>query len=92
MKRLAIIAAALAPLLAHAAEQPVPLADGPGRDTVEQNCGSCHSLDYIRTNSPFLDAKLWEAEVMKMINAFGAPIEGKDAKTIAEYLAKHYGK
>jgi mono/diheme cytochrome c family protein len=77
---------------ALAEEKPVPLAEGPGRDLVEQNCASCHSLDYIRINAPFPDAKLWEAEVAKMINAFGAPIDPKDAKPIADYLAKHYGK
>jgi cytochrome c5 len=83
--------AALAPAAARADEQPVPLADGAGRDTVEQNCAACHSLDYIRMNSHFLDGKGWEASVTKMINAFGAPIDAKDVKPIVEYLAKHYG-
>ena len=69
----------------------VALAEAPGRDAVERNCGSCHSLDYILINAPFPDAKLWEAEVAKMINAFGAPIDGKDAQPIADYLAAHYG-
>ena len=77
---------------AGAEERAIALADGPGRDLVEQNCGSCHSLDYIRINAPFPDAKLWEAEVAKMVNAFGAPIDGKDTKPIAEYLTTHYGK
>jgi len=47
--------------------------------------------DYIRTNSPFMTAKVWEAEVTKMINAFGAPIEPADAKAIIDYLARNYG-
>jgi len=33
-------------------------------------------------NSPFLDAARWDAEVAKMIKAFGAPIDPADAKTI----------
>lgn len=76
---------------AAAAEQPVPIKDAPGRDVVEANCSACHSLDYIRTNAPYMTAKVWEAEVAKMINAFGAPIEPADAKTIIDYLAHQYG-
>ena len=76
---------------AHAEEREVPLKDGPGRDLVEGHCAACHSLDYIRTNSPFMTAKVWEAEVTKMINAFGAPIEPADAKAITDYLVRNYG-
>jgi hypothetical protein len=42
-------------------------------------------------NSPFLNAAGWNAEVTKMIKAFGAPISEVDAKVIADYLAKNYG-
>jgi hypothetical protein len=30
-----------------------------GVEIVQQNCISCHSLDYIHMNSPFLDEKGW---------------------------------
>ena len=76
---------------ARADEQPVEIKDAPGRATVESNCGTCHSLDYIRTNSPYPTAQVWGAEVTKMINAFGADIKPDDAKTIIEYLSKNYG-
>ena len=76
---------------ARADEQPVEIKDAPGRATVESNCGTCHSLDYIRTNSPFPTAQVWGAEVNKMINAFGADIKPDDAKVIIEYLSKNYG-
>ena len=33
----------------------------------------------------------WDAEVTKMIKAFGAPIDDADAKVIADYLKKNYG-
>src|SRR5580700_11589901 len=49
------------------------------------------SLDYVVMNSPFLSAAGWDAEVAKMINAFGAPIDQSDAKVIADYLKKNYG-
>ena len=67
------------------------LKKAPGLDKVEGNCGACHSLDYIQMNSPFPNAALWDAEVTKMIKAFGAPIDDADAKAIAEYLKKNYG-
>ena len=63
----------------------------PGLEKVEANCAGCHSLDYIVMNSPFPNAALWDAEVTKMIRAFGAPISDEDAKVIAEYLKKNYG-
>lgn len=61
-------------------------------DVVEENCGACHSLDYIEMNSPFLDEKGWQASVSKMVKAFGAPIEAADQQKIVEYLTAHYGK
>jgi hypothetical protein len=76
---------------AGAAEKPVHLKSGPGLDKVEANCGGCHSLDYVPMNSPFLSAAGWDAEVAKMIKAFGAPIEQADAKIIAAYLGRNYG-
>jgi hypothetical protein len=42
-------------------------------------------------NSPFLSPAGWDAEVAKMINAFGAPIDQADAKIIADYLKSNYG-
>ncbi len=91
----ALLAAAAITLLAaapaYAAEQPVPIKDAPGHDVVENNCAACHSLDYPRTNAVFMDRKTWQAEVDKMINVFGAPIEPKDAAVIVDYLVKNYG-
>jgi sulfite dehydrogenase (cytochrome) subunit B len=87
-----VVALALAATTVIAAEQRVVLKDGPGRDKLETNCGSCHSLDYIITNSPFMNRQVWDAEVTKMIRAYGAPITEADGKDIAEYLAKNYGQ
>ena len=86
------VSMALAATIVYAAEQRVALKDGPGRDKVEANCASCHSLDYIQGNSPFMNRGVWEAEVTKMIKAYGAPISDPDAKEIADYLAKNYGQ
>src|SRR5438132_4435742 len=78
-------------LPAAAEEKPVELKKAPGLDKVEANCSGCHSLDYIVMNSPFPTRTLWEAEVTKMIKAFGAPIDAADAKIITEYLVANYG-
>jgi mono/diheme cytochrome c family protein len=88
---LALLAGAFA-VSAMADEKPVQLKEAPGLDKVQANCGGCHSLDYLVMNSPFPTATLWDAEVTKMIKAFGAPIEETDAKTVADYLKKYYGR
>src|SRR3954464_4464764 len=74
-----------------AQEKPVELKKAPGVEAVQANCSGCHSLDYIVMNSPFPTAAVWDAEVTKMRNAFGAPVSDADAKEIGDYLKKHYG-
>jgi len=86
----AIVAAALA-LPAFADEASVALTKAPGLDKVASNCGTCHSLDYIQMNSPFMNSATWDAEVTKMIKAFGAPISDADAAAIKDYLKANYG-
>jgi hypothetical protein len=86
---LLLLACAFA-LPAFADEKPVQLKQAPGLDKVEGNCAACHSLDYIIMNSPFPDAKLWDAEVDKMIKTYGAPIDEADASAIKDYLKKNY--
>jgi len=77
---------------AMAGEQLVELKKGAGLDKVETNCAVCHTLDYIRMNSPFLNAAGWDAEVTKMISVFGAPISPDDARIIGDYLKANYGQ
>jgi mono/diheme cytochrome c family protein len=92
---IALVSALLAlPALSSGAladEKPIELKKAPGLDKVEGNCGACHSLDYIQMNSPFMNAATWDAEVTKMIKAFGAPISDADAAAIKEYLKANYG-
>ena len=79
-------------VFAHADEGAISLKDGAGKEAVMANCVQCHSVDYVQMNSPFLDRKGWEAEVNKMIKAFGAPIKEEDIPEIVDYLVKNYGK
>lgn len=65
------------------------LAPGKGRDMVLAHCMMCHSVTYI-TMQPPLSAATWGAEVHKMINTMGAPINEADAQEIVAYLQAHY--
>jgi hypothetical protein len=87
---IAVLSAAMT-ITASAAEKPVHLKRAPCVDKVEVNCAACHTLDYIPMNSTFLNAAGWDAEVTKMINAFGASIDQADAKIIGDYLKANYG-
>jgi mono/diheme cytochrome c family protein len=93
MRSIAIAAlmTAFAAMSAAADERGVQLKQAPGLDKIEGHCAGCHSLDYVPMNSPFLSPAGWDAEVAKMINAFGAPIDQADAKIIADYLKSNYG-
>jgi mono/diheme cytochrome c family protein len=92
MKKWLWMAVLFLPVCGYADESKFQLKDGPGRDKVAQNCGNCHSVDYIALNSVFLDRKGWEGSVAKMINAFGAPIAKDDVAAIVDYLTQNYGK
>ena len=63
---------------------------GPGVEAAQNNCASCHSADYINFQPPNKGQAFWDAEVQKMIKAYHAPIDEKDAKSITDYLAKTY--
>lgn len=92
MRAAILILLSLAAVPALADEAALRLKPGPGAEEVANNCGACHSLDYPIMNSGFLDAKGWDAEVSKMIKAFGAAIDDADAAKIKAYLAANYGK
>ena len=93
MKAIAPLALVLMGMSAAQAEdKAVTLKSAPGRETVEAVCSACHTLDYIRTNSPFMTDQVWQTEVNKMVNVFGAPATPDQAKTIIDYLVKNYGK
>ena len=59
--------------------------DGPGSDTINNNCLACHSAGMV-LNQPALSKQAWAAEVNKMINAYKAPVAPEDVGAIVEYL------
>ncbi len=74
-------------------EETAKFAPGPNLDAVQQNCGACHSADYISTQPrPLKDPHaFWQAEVVKMQKAYGAPIEDSEIPKIVDYLTQTYG-
>jgi sulfite dehydrogenase (cytochrome) subunit B len=78
------------PLTYKLPEEEPTLRPGPGVETAQNNCLTCHSVDYINTQPPKLGKVFWDAEVTKMIKVYHAPINDADAKVIADYLAKTY--
>jgi sulfite dehydrogenase (cytochrome) subunit B len=67
------------------------LKPGPGSEVAQRSCALCHSTDYIVMQPPG-DQKQWDGVVTKMIKVFGAPLSEADAKAVAEYLARQYGR
>jgi len=88
---LAAAGASLAePLYYMLPEETAAFRPGPGVEAAQNNCASCHSADYINFQPPNKGQAFWDAEVQKMIKAYHAPIDEKDAKSITDYLAKTY--
>jgi sulfite dehydrogenase (cytochrome) subunit B len=78
------------PLSYKLPEDVAVLRPGPGIEVAQSNCLSCHSADYMNFQPPKKGRAFWEAEVQKMIKAYRAPIDEKDAKAIVDYLAATY--
>ena len=85
----ALAPAAAAPLTYELPPETAQLRPGPGVETASV-CGACHSVDYIATQPPHKGKAFWDAEVQKMIQAYKAPIDPKDAQAITDYLAATY--
>ena len=75
-------------------DETAELASGPHLETVQGNCGACHSAEYISTQPRNLanPRAFWAAEVTKMQKAYGAPVADADVPAIVDYLVATYGK
>jgi mono/diheme cytochrome c family protein len=73
-------------------EETAAFKPGPNLELVQGNCAACHSADYIKTEpqGPKFKKDFWQAEVMKMIKVYGAPIDEADVGKIVEYLSQTY--
>jgi len=87
-----IVAVSAKPVTYQLPDETAAFKPGPNLDVVQGNCGSCHSADYVITQpqGPAFKKAFWEAEVAKMINVYGAPIDPADVPKIVEYLVQVY--
>jgi len=58
---------------------------GPNVDVYKKDCLTCHSSRYVAMQPRFPKA-VWQSEVKKMVDAYGAPIPEADQAPIVEYL------
>ncbi|MEO8520765.1 MAG: c-type cytochrome [Acidobacteriota bacterium] len=62
-----------------------------GSAIAQQKCGICHSADYVSFQPPAMTQAQWTAEMTKMRQAYGAPLDDQDIKSLGAYLAVAYG-
>lgn len=70
--------------------QELSFPEGEGKTEFTSYCGICHSLTYI-TSQPPLSRDAWAAEVHKMVERYGAPIDTANARKITDYLVRING-
>jgi cytochrome c5 len=61
------------------------IAPGPNVQVYEKDCLICHTARYI-SMQPHFPKSVWQAEVKKMIDAYGAVIPEADQPMIVDYL------
>ena len=64
---------------------PVQMPPGPNEKIFEQRCLLCHTARYV-TMQPRFSRTVWEKEVKKMVDVYGAPITAEEQQQIVEYL------
>lgn len=64
-----------------------PLPDGPGKDLVESQCGSCHGLEQVQAHRDTQEG--WQSLVDYMVSR-GMAATDAEVKTMVEYLVKAY--
>ena len=58
---------------------------GPNVEIYSKDCLLCHTARYI-SMQPRFPKSVWQSEVKKMVDAYGAPIPEVDQPLIVEYL------
>jgi cytochrome c5 len=66
-------------------ESPVDIPAGPNVDVYRKDCQTCHSARYVLMQPSFPRA-VWEKEVKKMVDVYGATVPEPDQPKIVDYL------
>ena len=66
-------------------QYPAEIASGPNVDAYRKDRLLCHTARYV-SMQPRFPKTVWQNEVKKMVDAFGAPISEADQALIVEYL------
>ena len=66
-------------------QYPLEMPAGPNLEAFQQHCLLCHSARYV-TMQPHFSRAVWEKEVKKMVEVYGAPITPAEQQQIVEYL------
>ena len=66
-------------------QYPPDMPAGPHVEAFQSHCLLCHSARYVTTQPRFPRA-VWEKEVKKMVDVYGAPITAAEQQEIVEYL------
>jgi hypothetical protein len=64
---------------------PLDMPPGPNLALYQQKCLLCHTSRYV-TMQPRFSQTVWEKEVKKMVDVYGAPITPEEQPQIVEYL------
>lgn len=66
-------------------QYPLEMPPGPNLEAFQQHCLLCHTARYV-TMQPRFSRTVWEKEVKKMVDVYGAPISAPEQQQIVEYL------
>jgi len=66
-------------------QYPPEIAEGPNVEAYRKDCLTCHTARYV-SMQPRFSKTVWQNEVKKMVDAYGAPIPEADQALIVEYL------
>lgn len=64
---------------------------GPNLEAFQKHCLLCHSARYV-TMQPRFSRTVWEKEVKKMVDVYGAPITAAEQQQVVEYLVAVRGR
>jgi hypothetical protein len=70
---------------------PYDMPPGPNLAVYQQKCLLCHTSRYV-TMQPRFSRVVWEKEVKKMADVYGAPIAVEEQLQIVEYLVAIKGR